>query len=66
MRLIDRIKRDANHANVWVSMRVSEVNALVEYFEAAEGEFRYLGTSGDTPMYRRLKKARAELEKEES
>ena len=49
----------------FIALSPSCIALLVEYFEAAEGELKYLGTSGDTLMYRRLKEARARLEEKD-
>ena len=70
LKLIDRIKGQIEYAgqvdmDYCPEVTHKDVAALIEYYEAAEGEFRYSAGSGDTPMYRRLKKARAALEKEE-
>ena len=66
MKVIEHIKKDVELGtkNYWLYTRVERerFKALIEYYEAAEGEFHYLGTSGDTPMYRRLKAARTKLE----
>ena len=72
MKIIDRIKEDLEGAKDgdgtpwnYLSTATKDLRALVEYFEAAEGEFKYSASSGDTPMYRRLKSARAKLEAED-
>ena len=72
MKTIDRIKDDIEGAKdhdgtLWryLSIELKDLKALVEYHRAAEMEFKYVGISGDTPMNRRLKQARARLEEEE-
>ena len=50
-----------------VDLPSKHLKALIAYYEAAEEELKYvIGASGDTPEYRRLKKARAELKKEDT
>ena len=49
----------------YAEFRRAHIALLVEYYEAAEGELHYLGTSGDTQMSRRLKQARLRLEEED-
>ena len=63
MKTIDRIRDEINI--IVPPPWDRRIALLVEYYEAAEGEFKYVGISGDTPMNRRLKQARARLEKED-
>ena len=67
MTKIERIKVGMRSVKMGerMSYPFGHITPLVEYFEASEAEFKYVGTSGDTATYRRLRKARAALEKEE-
>jgi len=65
LKTIDRIKVDLKSPWKWQTIGRDHIALLVEYYEAAEGELKYLGTSGDTLMYRRLKEARARLEEKD-